>query len=141
VGIVLLFALVALIVWLNSRERPSPQRDQDLYHHWHAMHEMCRTTPGAAVVQVSNAYQRAQRGTKAIVVWTATGYQQDAWFAGSHPMPGSFLLVRGRIGWGPHNGNPEVLYVEPHEVLYRLPPDTGRAYERHHRRVMAGLVR
>ena len=140
-AIVLLFAAVALIVWLSSRQPPSPLRDQELYHRWYEMHEMCRTTPGAAIVQVANAYQRAQRGTKAVVVWMATGCPQDAWFADSHPMSGSFLLVRGRTGWGPHNNNPEVLYVGPNEILYWLPPDTGLAYERHRRRVVAGLAR
>ncbi|WNV91132.1 hypothetical protein [Umezawaea sp. Da 62-37] len=139
--IMLLFVVVAVIVLLSSKRSSSPQRDQELHYRWYEIHEMCRRTPGTAIVRVAHVYQRAQRGTKAVVVLVATGYQQDAWFAHSNPVPGSYLLVRGRTGWGPHNSNPEVLYVELGEVLYTLPPDTVQACERHRQLVIASQYR
>ena len=72
---------------------------------------------GYHLVQVVDTYQPARRGTKAIVMWDETGGRQDTWFWSMRPSQGSYLLVRGSVGWGPHNRNPNVLYLHPQDVI------------------------
>ncbi|GAA4227745.1 hypothetical protein GCM10022254_16190 [Actinomadura meridiana] len=67
---------------------------------------------------VERVYQRARTGAKAIIVWDATGNRQDAWFQDWPNIPvGTYLLLAGSTGYGPHNHNPHVYYVRPNEIL------------------------
>lgn len=91
-------------------------------------------TPDAGLIAIASVYQPARRGAKAVIVWLETGREQDAWFANSWPAAGSIALVRGSTGWGPHNNNPEVFYVQPNQILNMLPPGTPEAVERHRAR-------
>ena len=72
---------------------------------------------GAFLVQVVSVYQRARRGSKAMVVWCDTGIRQDTWFWYWTAPVGAYVLVRGASGFGPHNQNPNVLYVQQQDVL------------------------
>ncbi|MDH6579190.1 hypothetical protein [Kitasatospora sp. MAP5-34] len=75
---------------------------------------------GVHLAQVTRVYQRARTGSKAIVVWHDTGTAQDTWFEGRQVRPGAYLLLRGNTGYGPHNRNPKVFYVEPRGVVQEL---------------------
>lgn len=57
------------------------------------------------------------------------GSHEDAWFWNRHIPPGSYLLVRGAVGFGPHNNNPNVLYVQPQEVHRILPAQAPAAWQ------------
>ncbi len=72
---------------------------------------------GYHLIRVDRVYQRARTGTKAIVVWDETGARQDTWFKDSRPSQGSYFFVRGSVGYGPHNRNPNVLYLHPGDVV------------------------
>jgi hypothetical protein len=117
--------------------RRQRERDLALAQRWDAMERLRATTPGAGLIGIVTVYQRARRGTKAVIMWLETGREQDAWFAANWPSAGSVALVRGSTGWGPHNQNPDVFYVQPSQVLDLLPPGTPEAVERHRARVRA----
>jgi hypothetical protein len=108
--------------------------DADLARRWDSMELRRAMTPDAGLIGIAGVYQSARRGTKAVIVWLATGREQDAWFADIWPAPGSVALVRGSTGWGPHNHNPEVFYVRLDQILHMLPPDTPEAVARHRAR-------
>ena len=80
--------------------------------------------------QVQQVYQRANRGTKAVIVWAESGWRQDAWFWYFWPAPGSTLLVFGAVGFGPHNQNPDVFFVDQGGVLAAAPPGAQAAWNR-----------
>lgn len=89
-----------------------------------------------------SVYQRARRGSKAVIVWQATGVRHDTWFWGWHPPPGAFLLLEGSRGYGPHNRNPNVLYVQPDQVHAVVDASAPAAWQRHaSRRAARGQVR
>ena len=79
---------------------------------------------------VQQVYQRANRGTKAVIVWAETGWRQDAWFWYFWPAPGSTLLVLGAVGFGPHNQNPDVFFVNQGGVLAAALPGAQAAWNR-----------
>ncbi|MEC3982587.1 hypothetical protein [Amycolatopsis sp. H20-H5] len=99
------------------------------------MKELAARTPNSAIAQVRTVYQRARRGTKAVIVWQETRYAQDSWFKGVFPAAGSTVLLRGSTGWGPHNRNPHVFYINPGDLLFLLRPGTSAARRRHEKRV------
>ncbi|WP_033339562.1 hypothetical protein [Catenuloplanes japonicus] len=84
--------------------------------------------PGAHRCYVAHVYQRARRGAKVVIVWTATDARQDTWFWGYWPASGATLLIQGRNGYGPHNNNPNVFYVQPGGILAAAPPGAYRAW-------------
>jgi len=94
-----------------------------------------RSGSAGGLVFVRSVYQHARRGSKAVVVWCDGRGAQDAWFAGRQEHPGHYLLLRGGVGWGPHNRNPRVLYVSPGDVLASLPGSAPRAWQRHQQRL------
>jgi hypothetical protein len=51
-----------------------------------------------------------------VVIWRETGFAQDTWFWSMRVRRGARYFVRGSIGYGPHNNNPHVLYLQPSEV-------------------------
>lgn len=125
-------AVAALLISVSLRRQH--RRDCVLAQQWDAMRATQAATPDADLVRVQTVYQRARSGTKAIIVWTASGERQDSWFAGHWPVPGCIALVHGSTGWGPHNRNPRVFYIEHSQVLWLFPPDADVATYRHRRR-------
>ncbi|MEU6850325.1 hypothetical protein ABZ901_10395 [Actinacidiphila alni] len=123
----------ALVLHLRSRTRRRQLEQERLAASWEALirERDSARSEGAHLVQVLSVYQRAQRGSKAVVRWCDTGATQDAWFWGRHVPPGAYLLLRGHTAFGPHNHNPDVLYVHPHEVLRQLPAHAPAAWRSH----------
>lgn len=109
------------------------QRDRELLARWDGLCAQQNSTPGAAIIEVVDVYQRATRGTKARVVVADSSQRQDAWFEGTRPAPHSIWLVNlPATGWGPHNQNP-VLYLHREHLLGMAPPGTREALERRSR--------
>jgi hypothetical protein len=69
-------------------------------------------------VVVEKVYQRAHRGTKAIVR-LPSGQRQDTWFEGRRVEKGWHLRIpASNVGYGPHSGRTDVRYVPP-DGVYR----------------------
>lgn len=133
--VVLLFGIgIPLILIANYRQ---PRRDRKIFDEHAQSLRVSASQPGVAEIQVVQVYQRAQRGTKAWIVWTATGIRQDTWFQDVVPRPhnGEILHIkRWSVGWGPHNSNPEVLYLHQEHIVGGAPAGRFAAIERHRRR-------
>jgi len=115
--------------WLRGiRER----RDAQAAEHVDAVHAECIDNPSLVLVRVVKVYQKARRGTKAIVVHEDDGRPQDTWFERMRPRVGSYYLVQRCSAWGPHNSNPDTLYV--HWIGAHLTRRMVKAANRHHRR-------
>ncbi|MFZ1410245.1 MAG: hypothetical protein WAS07_02170 [Micropruina sp.] len=84
VGAILL--LVAVLVWLASKRA----RDARVAQAWARAVEATRH--GARLVFVERLYERAQRGSKALLVSWPDGARQDAWFDGLRVAQGTYLL-------------------------------------------------
>lgn len=110
------------------------RKDSRLAAQWQQLQIHQAHSQDAAIAVVQSVYQRARRGTKAVIRWQETGYQQDTWFKGWHPEAGSWLLLRGSTGWGPHNRNPHVFYVNPGDLVYAAPRGARAAADRQARR-------
>lgn len=120
-------ALAILAAILSTKGSRRRHREQAAAA-WQQLLVIEQQSPGAHRCHVAHVYQRARRGAKVVIVWTATGTRQDTWFWGFWPAPGSTLLVRGASGYGPHNHNPSVFYVEPGGVLAGAPPGAYHAW-------------
>ncbi|MGP3988571.1 hypothetical protein [Streptomyces sp. 3N207] len=86
---------------------------------WEALRDAAVRQAGQNVhiAWVESIYQRARAGDKAWIIWQRTGVRQDTWFHGRAPCPaGTYVLLGGSVGFGPHNNNPRVLYVSPSAV-------------------------
>lgn len=117
---------VALVAARSLRQ----QREVRAAAAWQRLLAAHQAKPWADVCYVERVYQRARRGAKAVIVWSATGLRQDAWFWQFWPAAGSTLLVMGAGGYGPHNHNPNVLYVESGGVLASAPAGAQQAWLR-----------
>jgi hypothetical protein len=98
---------------LGSKKRRRQRAEREAAFHAHVL-SMRRQ--GWHLVWVSQTYQNARSGTKAVVVWRETGAAQDTWFQDMRVHRGMQFFVSGSIGYGPHNNNPRVLYLHPHQV-------------------------
>ncbi|MER7106892.1 hypothetical protein [Streptomyces sp. NPDC000229] len=116
-------AIVAFRMY--SRRR----RNAALAAQWHSLQQQ-RTAGNGHLLQVTQVYQRARRGSKAVITWCDTGLRQDAWFWNWHVPPGAYLLVNATSGYGPHSRNPHVLYVHPTDVQSWVPAQAARAAQR-----------
>lgn len=88
------------------------ERDSGLAALWENLHSVCASAPGLHVAHVSQVYATYRyRGSKAYITWWSTGASQDTWFEGEWPAQGSWVVVSGGTGYGPHNHNPQVFYV------------------------------
>ncbi|MGW3563316.1 hypothetical protein ACWDSL_05330 [Streptomyces sp. NPDC000941] len=83
------------------------------------------------IAWVESIYQRARTGDKAWIVWQGTGVRQDTWFQGGAPCPaGMYVLLGGSVGFGPHNNNPRVLYVNPSDIRGTASAKALKAWQR-----------
>lgn len=126
---ILFFAgLIVVIVALRvSRRR---KRDARLAAQWHSLQQLNANTAGARLIQVVQVYQRAPRGSKAVITWCDTGHRQDAWFWNWHVPAGAYILMSGDTGYGSHNRNPNVLYVGQQQVHSWVPGGAAKAARR-----------
>jgi hypothetical protein len=89
-----------------------PQRRARLAGQWQALLAVVRANPDARICRVVQVHQRARTGSKAFVVWldraAGSGEQQDAWFPDVQVQPGTILVVRGRVRYGPHRNDPRI---------------------------------
>lgn len=116
---------------LGILRRKKSRQEAAAAQQWERLHASLRQLgPNFHIVQVAEIYQRAKNGSKAYVIWTETGAKQDTWFEGWVPQPGSFLLVRGSVGYGPHNNNPTVLYIGSGGVHSTAAPNAWSAWQR-----------
>ncbi len=121
-------AVVISVVAVRIRSRR--KRNAQLTAQWNNLQQR-RAQPGSGhLIQVVQVYQRARRGSKAVITWCDTGLRQDAWFWEWHVPVGAFVLVSGQSGYGPHNHNPSVLYVHPTQVHAWVPAQAARLAQR-----------
>jgi len=134
-GIILGFVEIAVVLAVTLTVRRLWQRRSDppLAAAWERW--MAASDPGVGIARVHRVYQHARRGSKAVIVWWRTGRAQDAWFAARQERPGRYVLLRGSVGWGPHNSNPRVLYVPPGGVIATLPARAPQAWLRQQKRL------
>lgn len=121
IAFALLVAVIVSLVWLGGRAlRGHSARQAERRALWQQAVQELRLRDGrdGHLAFVERVYQRARTGAKAIIVWDATGNRQDAWFHDWPSIPaGTYLLLVGTTGYGPHNHNPRVYYVRRHQVL------------------------
>ncbi|MFH9351154.1 hypothetical protein [Kitasatospora sp. NPDC017646] len=123
-GLVIVAVLVALAI-VAVRRRSNHRRDAQLAAQWDTLQRQ-RATGTGHLLHVTQVYQRARRGSKAVITWCDTGLQQDAWFWNWHVPPGAYLLVSASSGYGPHSHNPHVLYVHPSQVQTWVPAQAAQ---------------
>ena len=89
-------ALVVVLVWLFA-VMPQPERDAAAAHAW-AEFARSATDHGLSMLYIENVYDRAHRGSKAVVSLYGDGpsASQDAWFC-QHVQPGSVVAVRRAV--------------------------------------------
>ena len=125
---VALVLFVAVVIWGRRRAtRRRLARDAALALAWEQEWQRCRAqnaedlrTGHLGLVLIHHVYQYARHGSKAVVVWS-DGHSQDTWFANWHVSAGTFAVIGGNVGWGDHNQNPRVLYVNPGCLITTLP--------------------
>lgn len=130
---VVLAVLGAGLALLRSSGRRRGAEQENLAASWESLireRDTARAS-GVYLVQAVNVYQRARRGSKVVIRWCDTGATQDAWFWHRQIVPGAYLMVRGTAGFGPHNNNPHVFYVQPQEVHRILPGHAPAAWQAH----------
>lgn len=115
--------VVLLVVFVRRR------RDQRLAGEWQRLLDgHARLAGEAAIAVVDHVHQHAEGGAKAVIRWHATDRQQDAWFEGRHPPPGSAWLVRG-----PGDRNPGTVAIHPGDVIDFAPAGALAAARRRER--------
>lgn len=124
-GVLVLVAAATVPLAVRSRRR----RSAALMAQWQVFQQH-RSAGHGQILQVMQVYQRGRRGSKAVVIWCDTGRRQDAWFWDWHVPPGAYLIVDATSGYGPHNHNPNVLYVQPGQVRAWMPGQAARAAQR-----------
>ena len=123
--------LFVLMVWAGARD--NRRREAELVRQWESALARTRGSD-TRLVFVRSRYQTAKTGSKADVYDFPNGRRQDTWFEGWTVPAGVYLLVRGSTGWGPHNHNPNVLYVDRRNVLEVISGDAPDAWRRHRER-------
>lgn len=123
--------IIALIIVARRNNRI--EGDQRLAELWEWMLQQ-GTLPRQDLIRVARVYQRARTGTKAIIERSDQS-RQDAWFAAWYPAPGTYVVVDGNVGYGPHNGNSDVLFVDRGGIVGSAPADAPAASRRHQARL------
>lgn len=108
--VVLFFAVVGFLAWLFLR--PRPELDAAAAQSWASFHGHA-TANGLQILYIEDVYQHAARGSKAYVsiYGDSSGMKRDAWFWWHQVYRGSVVAVRPTVGWGPHSGRDDVLYI------------------------------
>jgi hypothetical protein len=119
--------VIAAIVAIRLRSRR--KRDAHLAAQWSSLQQQ-RAAGTGHLLQVTQVYQRARRGSKAVITWCDTGLRQDAWFWDWHVPLGAYLLVNATSGYGPHSHDPNVLYVHPMQIQTWVPAHAAQAAQR-----------
>ncbi|MDI5971912.1 hypothetical protein POF50_021680 [Streptomyces sp. SL13] len=124
-----LFFIFVIVMGLRAKAKGLRRRKEYLAAQWHQLQAAVAhgRSEGAHLLQVVQVYQKARTGSKAIITWCDSGQQQDAWFANQYVADGQFLLVRAASGYGPHTGNPNVLFVHPQDVRASADPWAAHA--------------
>lgn len=125
-------AIIVLGCWWSHHRKL--RRDAVLATRWERMLGRARAD-GPWLAKIDLTYQRTRRGSKAYITWWGAKGRQDTWFWRWHATQGSYVLIIGRTGWGPHNANPQTLYVHPEDLLMTLSGEAPAAWQRHHQRV------
>ena len=121
-----------VVLFVVIRVNALRRRDARLFESWGWALE-AQTRADVRIAHVVNSYQRARRGTKAVLEWP-NGTRQDAWVEGAWFGTGCYLVVRHSFSaYGPHNRNPNVCYTG-HPMMV-LPHDAPRAWQRHKNRL------
>lgn len=70
-------------------------------------------TSSELVGRVGHVYQRARKGTKAVVHFGSSMGAWDTWWPGKCPTPGEWVMIQTHLWWPPgtHSGRP-VLWVD-----------------------------
>ena len=94
---------------------------------------------GRQALRIVNVYQRAARGSKAVVQVCGQDNVVDTWFWWYWAEPGSLVSVLPEVGWGPHTARSGVHYVghehaAVHSILGYVPSQDVIRADRHARR-------
>lgn len=119
--------------WLVAHVRRMHKRDARLAARWQQAQRLAHSGHGT-LVHVNRVYQHARTGSKAYVRWP-NGYVQDTWFDRFQASGGTWMVLSGNTGYGEHNKNPKVLYVDPERIDVVLPEGALASYTRHSKRV------
>jgi len=79
------------------------------------LQEVLQTVPGAELVVVQRVISASLRGTRAVVLWTATGTVQELWFPRAGLRAGDSLAIAG--------ADPSTGQVDVKNVLTRAAVD------------------
>ncbi|WP_229481855.1 hypothetical protein [Mycolicibacterium mageritense] len=108
--VILFFAVAGFLAWVFLR--PRPELDTAAAESWASFHSYA-AAEGLQMLYIEDVYQHASRGSKAYVsiYGDTSGIKRDAWFWWTQVHKGSVVAVRPTIGWGPHSGREDVLYI------------------------------
>lgn len=106
----LIFGGASLLAWLLLR--PRPEQDAAAAQLWASFHSHA-TANALQMLYIEDVYQHAARGSKAYVsiYGDSSGIRRDAWFWWAQVRKGSVVAVRPTVGWGPHSGRENVLFI------------------------------
>jgi hypothetical protein len=120
-SVLTLIGLFALLTFVSTR------RSRLLDRQWQAaeqeghrrakqrLQEVLQTVPGAELVVVQRVVSASLRGTRAVVLWTATGTVQELWFPRAGLRAGDSLAIAG--------ADPSTGQVDVKNVLTRAAAD------------------
>lgn len=113
-----LFALLTLVS--TGRSRLLNRRWQAAEQEGHRrakqrLREVLQTVPGAELVVVQRVVSTSLRGTRAVVLWTATGTVRELWFPRAGLRAGDSLAIAG--------ADPSTGQVDVKSVLTRAAAD------------------
>lgn len=100
-SVLALIGLFALLTFVSlGRSRLLNRRWQATEQEGHRrakqrLQEVLQTVPGAELVVVQQVVSASLRGTRAVVLWTATGTVQELWFPRAGLRAGDSLAIAG----------------------------------------------
>jgi hypothetical protein len=120
-SVLTLIGLFALLTFVSiGRSRLLNRRWQATEQEGHRraqqrLQEVLQTVPGAELVVVQRVVSASLRGTRAVVLWTATGTVQELWFPRAGLRAGDSLAIAG--------ADPSTGQVDVKNVLTRAAAD------------------
>lgn len=123
---------VAALTWPLVAYSPAARarRDAQSFQQWQQFLG-CQTV-GTQTIRVRSVYQRARTGCKLSHSPMDSDVSIDTWLpidVAPAPSGGDLLVVRGQVGYGPHNHNPRTFYVSA--VHARVPRHVREGARRH----------